>query len=153
VRVVDEAGVNLGVMNISEAIALAQSKGLDLVEIAPNANPPVVKIISFDKFRYQREKERKKHAHKQAGKLKQVQITPRSADNDLMTKAKQVKKFLEEGNKVEIAMFLKGRERFNQEWAKKRFSDFMEMIDIDYQITMPIKSGGKGLITQIVKGK
>lgn len=140
-------------MDTSEAVRIAQSKGLDLVEIAPSANPPVAKIISYDKFRYQKEKEEKKHSHKTAGELKQVRITPRSAQNDMMVKAKQVEKFLQEGNKVEIVMALKGREKFNQDWAKKKFDEFISMIGTQYQITMPIKSGGKGLVIQIIKGK
>ena len=143
----------MGVMKLSEALALAEEKGLDVVEIAPNIKPPVVKIISYDKFRYQQRKEEKKHAHKTVGELKQVRITPRAADNDLMIRAKQTEKFLDEGNKVEIMMALRGREKYNQDWARKRFADFIKMITAEYQITMSVRPGGRGLIMQIVKGK
>ena len=152
-RVVDETGANVGVMKLSEALELAQSKGLDVVEIAASANPPVVKIISYDKFRYQQKKEEIKHTHKTTGGLKQVRITPRAADNDLMIRARQTEKFLDEGDKVEIMMALRGREKYNQDWAKKRFGDFIKMITAEYQITLSMRPGGRGLIMQIVKGK
>jgi translation initiation factor IF-3 len=151
--VVDEEGTNLGVMKLSEALALAEEKGLDVVEVAPNIKPPVVKIISYDKFRYQQRKEEKKHAHKPTGELKQVRITPRAADNDLKIRANQAKEFLEKGNKVEIMMTLRGREKYNQDWARKRFNDFIKMISANYQVTMTIRPGGRGLIMQIMKGK
>lgn len=152
-RVVDEIGNNIGVMKLSEALGLAQEKGLDVVEIAPNAKPPVVKIISYDKFRYQQKKEEKKHTHKPVGGLKQVRITSRAADNDLKIRVRQLEEFLEKGNKVEIMMPLRGREKYNQDWARKRFNDFIKMIGVSYQITMTIRPGGKGLIMQIMKGK
>lgn len=143
----------MGVMKLSEALALAEEKGLDVVEIAPNIKPPVVKIISYDKFRYQQRKEEKKHAHKPTGELKQVRITPRAADNDLKIRATQAEEFLEKGNKVEIMMALRGREKYNQDWARKRFNDFIKMISANYQVTMTIRPGGRGLIMQIMKGK
>ncbi len=143
----------MGVMKLSEALALAEEKGLDVVEIAPNIKPPVVKIISYDKFRYQQRKEEKKRAHKPTGELKQVRITPRAADNDLKIRALQAEEFLEKGNKVEIMMALRGREKYNQDWARKRFNDFIKMISADYQVTTTIRPGGRGLIMQIMKGK
>ncbi len=143
----------MGVMKLSEALALAEEKGLDVVEIAPNIKPPVVKIISYDKFRYQQRKEENKRAHKPTGELKQVRITPRAADNDLKIRALQAEEFLEKGNKVEIMMALRGREKYNQDWARKRFNDFIKMISADYQVTTTIRPGGRGLIMQIMKGK
>jgi len=83
-RVVDETGENLGVMPLEAALKLAMEKGLDLIEIAPMVKPPVARIISFDKFRYQKEKELKKQkATQKTSELKQIQITAKSAKNDL----------------------------------------------------------------------
>jgi len=99
-------------MSTSEALAKAREEGLDLVEIASGAKPPVAKIISYDKFRYREEKEARKQRHAQKAKeLKQVRITPRAATNDLGVKLKNVEKFLTEGHKVEIGIYLRGREK------------------------------------------
>lgn len=107
-------------MPLSQALEIAQNKGLDVVEIASEINPPVVKIISYDKFRYQQKKEDKKKVHKSAGELKQIRITVRAAENDLKVRANQADEFLEKGNKVEVMMVLRGREKYNQDWARKK---------------------------------
>jgi translation initiation factor IF-3 len=152
IRVIDEEGKNLGIMEREKALLLAKEKGLDLIEISPHATPPVAKIIKFDKWRYQKEKEEKELLKKQKAKgLKQVQISPRTAEGDLLIKARQINKFLEDGHKVEINLKLKGRENINQEWALKKLEEFMKMITVPYTITMDIKKGGKGYITQITK--
>jgi len=151
--VVDDIGNNIGVMTRDQALELAAQKGLDLVEISPTANPPVAKIISFDKFRYQQEKEFKKHAQKPTGGFKQIRISVRAAENDFKIKVKKLEEFLEEGDKVEVMMVLRGREKYNQEWARKKFAEFLKLITAEHQITMPIKPGGKGLVMQIQKTK
>lgn len=152
VRVITEKGENLGIMKKDEALKLAKEKNLDLIEISPQANPPVVKIISFDKWRYQKEKEEKENQKKQKTKeLKQIQISPRTALNDLLVKVKQVEKFLAEGHKVEINLKLRGRENINQGWALQKMEEFMKMITVPYITTMEIKKGGRGYIVQITK--
>lgn len=151
-RVVDEAGGNLGVVAREEAFRLAQERGLDIIEIAPQANPPVARIISFDKFRYQKEKEERKQRQAQKPKdLKHIKITPRSALNDLQLKVRQIEKFFEAGHKVEINLFLRGREKFNREWSMKKLKEFMELIQVPYAVTMPPKPGGRGFVVQIAK--
>jgi translation initiation factor IF-3 len=140
-------------LSLSQALELAQSKGLDVVEIAPTAQPPVVKIISYDKFRYQQKKEEKKHSQKPSGGLKHVRITPRAAENDLRVRANQADEFLTKGYKVEIMMALRGREKYNQDWARKKMAEFEKMITVEHQITMTIRPGGRGLTMQIIKGK
>jgi translation initiation factor IF-3 len=151
-RVVDETGKNLGVMPREAALKLAQERGLDLIEIAPTAQPPVAKIINFDKFRYQKEKEIKKQKSAQkVSELKQVRISSRAAKNDLEIKAKKVIEFLNEGNKVEIVLQLKGREKYNKDWARYKLEEFLKMISVEYKITMEPKLGGQGLVMQIIK--
>ncbi|MCX7616121.1 MAG: translation initiation factor IF-3 [Patescibacteria group bacterium] len=151
-RVVDAEGKNLGVMSKEEALKLASEQGLDLIEIVPSANPPVAKIISFDKFRYQQEKEEKKQRVRQGREeLKQVRITPRSAENDLKIKVKKIEEFLAQGHKVEIFLMLKGREKYNRQWANEKLTEFMGMIETEYKITMPAKEGGRGIVIQISK--
>lgn len=149
---VDAEGKNLGVMSKEEALKLASEQGLDLIEIVPSANPPVAKIISFDKFRYQQEKEEKKQRVRQGREeLKQVRITPRSAENDLKIKVKKIEEFLAQGHKVEIVLMLKGREKYNRQWANEKLTEFLGMIETEYKITMPAKEGGRGIVIQISK--
>ena len=151
-RVVDETGKNLGIMPREAALKLAQEKGLDLVEIAPTAQPPVAKIINFDKFRYQKEKELKKQKLIQkTGELKQVRISSRIAKNDLEIKAKKIEEFLKKDYKVEIILQLKGRERYNKDWARYKLEEFLKMIGVEYKITMEPRFGGQGLVMQIIK--
>ncbi len=151
-RIVDETGKNLGIMPREAALKLAEEKGLDLIEIAPTAQPPVAKIISFDKFRYQKEKELKKQrAVQKISELKQVRISARAAKNDLGIKAKKTEEFLNKGHKVEIMLRLKGREKYNRDWARYKLEEFLKMITVEYKITMEPRFGGQGLVMQIMK--
>ncbi|MBI5079312.1 translation initiation factor IF-3 [Candidatus Wolfebacteria bacterium] len=150
-RVLDEKGQNIGVMPLEAALKLAAEKGDDLIEVVPTAKPPVAKIISFDKFRYQKEKEFKKQkAGQKVSELKRIQISVKAAKNDLEIKIKKLKEFLEDGDKVEILLVLRGREKYNRDWARLKLEEFLKMIDVEYKITMAPKFGGKGMIAQIV---
>lgn len=152
-RVINEDGANLGILARDEALRLAREQGLDLVEIAATANPPVAKIISFDKFRYQKEKEEKKLqvAQKKIGELKQIRITPRAAKNDLEIKVKKIEEFLSEGHKIEISIFLRGREKANRDWALQKLNGFLLMIKAPHVVTLTPRPGGRGFVTQIAK--
>lgn len=151
-RVITEDGSNLGVMTRDQALKEAKTRNLDLIEIAPQANPPVAKIIGFDKFRYQQDKEEKKKRLTQKTKeLKQVRITPRAGKNDLLIKVKKVEEFLADGHKVEINLFLKGREKGNKDWGLKKLQEFLGLITAPHQVTLEPKPGGRGFITQITK--
>ena len=112
-RVIGAQGENLGVMPREKALALVRpEEGLDLIEISSTAKPPVARLMSFDKFRYMQEKAYKKarQAQKTVG-VKQVQISVRAAQNDLLIKARQMDKFLKEGHNVDIMMRLRGAEK------------------------------------------
>jgi translation initiation factor IF-3 len=136
----------------AQAFALAQEKGLDIIEIAPLAKPPVARIIDYDKFRYRQEKEDKKQRRLQKqNELKQVRITARAAANDLQVRVKAVEKFLNEGHKVEIDLALRGREKNNKEWALQKMRDFLSMITVPYITTMAPRPGGRGFVAQITK--
>jgi len=125
---------------------------LDLIEISPTATPSVAKLISYDKFRYQQEKEAKKQKQSSTGnEMKQIRITARAAGNDLKIKAKQLEEFLAKGNKVEIMLALRGREKYNRDWANTKLKEFLEMIVASYQITAEPKFGGRGIFMQIIK--
>lgn len=136
-------------MTREKALELAKEKELDLILISPNANPPVAKIMGFDKFRYERSKELKKQKSQKALDTKRVQISPRTAKNDLLVQLRKLEKFLSAGHIVEIQLTLKGREKYNREWAIKKLEEFMAMIETPHKVTSTIKSGGRGMLVQI----
>jgi len=151
-RIIDEAGANIGVLPLTEALQLAKEKGLDLIEIVPNAKPPVAKIMSFDKFRYQEEKKLKKQkAQQKTQELKQVRISARAAEHDLQIKAEKVNEFLQEGHIVEIQLFLRGREKANKDWAKQKLYDFLKIINPEHKVLLEPKYGGRGFNAQVAK--
>jgi len=152
--VIDDSGAHLGVMPKEAALNLAKEKGLDLIEITPTAQPPIAQIISFDKFRYQKEKEFKKQRliqKKTAFELKQVRISPRAGKHDLEIKAGLAEKFLETGHKVEILLLLRGREKGNKEWGLLKLQEFLKIIKIPNKITMAPRFIGRGFVVQIIK--
>ncbi len=153
-RVIDELGVNLDVMALGEARDLAKQKGLDLIEIVPTANPPVVKIMSYDKYRYQEEKKAKKQrAAQKIQEFKQVQIGVRSAAHDLSVKAARVNEFMQAGHQVEIQLVLRGREKANRDWGKKKLLEFLTIIDPNHKVISEPRPGGRGFTVLVIKNK
>jgi translation initiation factor IF-3 len=129
VRVVGDEGKQLGVMPLGDAITLARNQGVDLVEIAPNANPPVCRIVDFGKFRYEqskKDKESKKHQH--AGTVKEVQLSPRIDVHDLGVKTNHAIGFLCEDMKVKVALKFRGREMAHTEFGFQVINKFIENI-------------------------
>jgi len=134
------------------AFKLAQEKGLDLIEVAPTAKPPVARIMSYDKFRYQKEKELKKqYAAQKIGELKQVKISMKEAINDMNVKARRANEFLEKNNKVDVTVVMRGREKMFKDLAYKKLDAFLKLITVEYKKTSDPKIGGRGLSVQITK--
>lgn len=116
VLVIDDLGEQLGTMPTFEAIQLAQDRGLDLVEVAPAAQPPVCRLLDYGKFRYlQTKKEREGRKSQKVNLLREVRFRPRIGDHDMDAKKRQVKKLLEEGSKVKLTVMFRGREITHQE--------------------------------------
>ena len=114
--VVGDDGEQLGTMQTSEAIQLAQEKGLDLVEVAPAAKPPVCRLLDYGKFRYlQTKKERDARKGQKTSLLREVRFRPRIGDHDIEAKKRQVKKLLDEGAKVKLTVMFRGREITHQD--------------------------------------
>jgi len=109
IRVISPAGTQLGIMTPDKAMQLATQVNLDLVEIAPNAQPPVCRIMDFGKYVYEEQK-KSSHTKSTASKLKEIEFTARVADNDFLTKLRRAELFLNEGNKVKIRLKFRGRE-------------------------------------------
>ena len=120
VRVVGEEGEQLGILDTSEALATAQEKGLDLVIISPNAEPPVCKMMDYGKFRFEKLKKDKENKKKQKQiALKELRIKPHSDEHDMNTKISQIKKFIEKEHKVKVSLRLLGREKAHADTAIK----------------------------------
>jgi len=116
VLVIDELGEQLGTMPTFEANQLAQERGLDLVEVAPAAQPPVCRLLDYGKFKYiQTKKEREGRRTQKVNLLREVRFRPRIGDHDMEAKRRQVKKLLEEGSKVKLTVMFRGREITHQE--------------------------------------
>ena len=113
VRLIDENGVQVGVITKEEAIAKAKSVESDLVEVAPDASPPVCRIMNYGKFKYKQKK--KTHQKQHVVQLKELRLRPKTGDHDIQTKIRQARKFLENKDRVLINMMFKGRERAHAE--------------------------------------
>ena len=111
VRVVDDEGGQLGIMPTRQALDLAREKGLDLVEVAPNAEPPVCKIMDYGKYKYQQSKRAQEAKKRQTTiQVKEVKVRPKIEEHDLQFKLKNIRKFLDERNKIKVSMIFRGRE-------------------------------------------
>ena len=154
VRVINEQGEMVGIMLTSEALAAARAEGKDLIEISPKADPPVVKILSYDKYRYQLEKaESAKRKNQKRVEVKGIRLSVRIGQHDLDFKANQALKFLGQGNKVKIELFLRGRERANVGYAFEVLEKFLQTLPADKRLVeQPPKKLGN-LIPAIITPK
>lgn len=111
VRVIDEDGSQLGIMQVRDARRVAEEKGLDLVNVAPTAKPPVCRVMDYGKFKYeQSKKEKEARKNQKVIELKEVRMTPNIEEHDFQVKLKNVQKFLSEGDKVKVSLRFRGRE-------------------------------------------
>ena len=130
VRVIREDGEQLGIMSPKEAMKLAQEAELDLVKIAPKAQPPVCKIIDYGKYRYELARKEKEAKKKQKTvEVKEVRLSPNIEANDLNTKVNNAKKFISKGNKVKVTLRFRGREMAHMQQSKHILDDFAQMLE------------------------
>jgi len=109
--VISDDGEQLGILPTPEALRIAQEKGLDLVEVAPNADPPVCRIMDFGKYKYQQQKKQQEARKKQTTiQLKEIKVRPKTDEHDYQTKLKHIKRFLEAGDRCKVTVFFRGRE-------------------------------------------
>ena len=146
VRVIAENGNQLGVMPVKEAMKLAQEAELDLVKIAPKAQPPVCKIIDYGKYRYELARKEKEAKKKQKTvEVKEVRISPNIDTNDLNTKVNNAKKFIAKGNKVKVTLRFRGREMAHMQQSKHILDDFAEMLAEVAVVEKPAKLEGRSM--------
>lgn len=125
VRVIDDEGQQLGIYPIQEALRLAFERNLDLVEVAPNAVPPVCRLLDYGKFQYERQKkEREARRAQKVIEIKEIRLRPRTGEHDLDTKVRQALSFLDEGSKVKVTVRFRGREITHPEIAREQLEEF-----------------------------
>ncbi len=141
-------------MPLEEAMKIAQDANLDLVLIAPTANPPVVKTVDYSKFRYDAMRREKENRKKQkVTEVKEIQISPNIAENDLNTKAGMARKFLAKGDKVKVALRFRGREMAHQQAGMEIIMSFCEKLADCAVIDKPAKMEGRSLIVILAEKK
>jgi len=130
VRLIDENAGQVGLVKINDALKKAEAAGFDLVEISPNSDPPVCKIMDFGKFKYElakKEKETKKKQHVIV--TKEIRLRPKIEEHDFDFKVKHARKFLEEGNRVKASVQFKGREMIHQEFGRRVMENFTKALE------------------------
>jgi translation initiation factor IF-3 len=154
-RVISENGDALGVISTREALEKAKELGLDLIEISPNAAPPVAKIMDFGKYQYDENKKLKaQKARAQSVETKSMQVKVATGDNDLMLKAKKASEWLAEGHRIKIDLFLSGRMKYMKEdFLRERLDRVLVLISTPYKVADSIKKSPKGLTMVIEKAK
>jgi translation initiation factor IF-3 len=145
-RVVGAQGENLGVLSFGDALKAAQDAGLDLIEISPNAVPPVAKVMDYGKFQYeQKKKESVARSKAKVSETKEVQIKVGTGENDMRMKAQKAAEWLAEGHRVRMELFLKGRYKgMDEAFLKARLEKFMLLIPYAYRVAEPITKAPKG---------
>lgn len=151
VRLIDENDQYLGIMEIKKALAIAQERGLDLIEIDPKAQPPVAKITNFGQFKYNlRKKEKQQKKQQKVGEIKGVRLTLRIGQHDLNFKAEKTKEFLNQNQKVKIDLVLKGREKVHFNLAKDLVDKFINLLGENIKIEQPPLRQGNCLTALVV---
>lgn len=135
VRLIDDQGEQAGVMPTSEALSMAQERGLDLVEVSPNANPPVCKLMDYGKYKFEMDKKNRETKRKQKQtQLKEIRMQPKIEPHDLQFKTKHVKDFLEEGNKVKVTIRFRGRELAHTERGVMVLERVLDMLEDGFAV-------------------
>lgn len=143
VRVISETGEQLGIMPIRQALEVARGRGLDLVEVAPQAVPPVCRLMDYGKFRYQQAKrEREARKAQKEIEISEIRLRPRIAEHDLQAKLRRIREFLEEGDKVKLTVMFRGRELGRPEQGLLLLKNVVERVkDVGRLETPPTLEG------------
>lgn len=147
----DENGKQVGVVSTKEALSIAKERGYDLVEVAPNANPPVCRIMDYGKYKYQLDK---KSSSKRTATVKEIKIRPQISDHDLQLKVKHIKRFIAEGDKTRVTLYFRGREIVHQELGMRAFDKIKALlIGFPHKIEQEPRLEGNNMNMIIAPGK
>ncbi len=154
-RVIGPEGENIGVIKTSEALSKARELELDLIEISPQAHPPVAKIMDFGKYQYEQSKKLKAQKAKAHNvEVKSIQVKVATSENDLNIKAKRASSWLAEGHRIKLELFLPGRTKYlDENFLKERLGRILKLLTVDYKIAEEAKKSPKGLTMIIEKVK
>lgn len=153
-RVLDEKGALIGILSKSEALKMAEAREMDLVEIAPQANPPVAKIINYGKFQYEQQKrDKEQRKHQQQQQMKEIRFKWRTDTHDFNFKVRHAKDFIEEGNKVKASVMFRGREITHLEVGRELLERFVAELDEVSKVDQMIQSEGKTLSVVLAPDK
>ena len=146
VRLIGENGEQLGIMSAREAMKIASEADLDLVKLAPKAQPPVCKIVDYGKYRYEQSRREKEAKKKQKTvELKEVRLSPNIDTNDLNTKVNNAKKFIGKGNRVKVTLRFRGREMAHVQQSKHILDDFAKLLEDVAVVEKPAKMEGRSM--------
>ena len=144
---IDDDGAQLGVMETADALAVASRKGLDLVEIAPDQRPPVCRILDFGKYKYEQKKKEQASKKKQhQATVKEVRVRPKIAEHDVMVKVRRARKFLEDGDKVQINCLFRGREMVHKDIGIQVMNEVFEHLQDIAKVERPPRLEGRRMV-------
>ncbi|MCK5097735.1 MAG: translation initiation factor IF-3 [Desulfobacteraceae bacterium] len=153
VRIIGSDGEQIGVLPINEALERAGESGMDLVEVSPNAKPPVCKIMDYGKYKYQQTKQKQEAKKKQKGyQIKEIKVRPKTEAHDLETKVKNIERFIDKNNKVKITLVFRGREIILKEQGQKVLEKLVEMTEDFAQVEQSPKYEGR-VVTMLLSPK
>lgn len=152
-RVIDSQGEQLGILTRQQALEKARQLELDLIEIAPNADPPVAKIANFQKFRYEENKKERGAKKDSAGGLKELWLSPRIDEHDLKVRLRRTEEFLKKGHKVKLTVKFKGREMAHQKLGHKVLQEALSLLGEKAAIEREPKMEGRKLSMIVAKSK
>lgn len=154
VRLIDEHGEQAGVMPTQQALRMAEEAGLDLVEIQPRAKPPVCKIIDYGKFKYEQSRKQAESKKKQQhSEIKEVKLRPRTGDHDFQVKLKNLRRFLEKGDKGKVTVVFRGREIVHPEVGKEMLQKIIELLGQDAIVEQYPRLEGRQMVMILAPNK
>jgi len=145
IRLIDEKGNQIGIVPTQEGLRIAQERNLDLVEVAPQADPPVCRILDYSKFKYQQEK-REREAKKKRIHFKEIRFKPRIEEHDYQVKLKSLRKFLEKGDRVRIRIWFRGREMVHPEMGDNLIKRLLQDVEDIASVEKPPSREGRNII-------
>ena len=145
-RVISPDGAQLGILPIEQALQTAYGQNLDLVEVAPEARPPVCRIMDYGKYRYEQSKKAREAKKKQTViELKEIKLRPKTEEHDLLFKVRNTERFLKEGNKAKITMMFRGREVIRMDRGKELLDRFVDLLKDVAMVEQPAKIEGRNM--------
>ncbi|GAO97429.1 translation initiation factor IF-3 [Caedimonas varicaedens] len=151
IRLIDENGNMIGVVSVREGLEMAVEAGLDLVEISPNVDPPVCKILDYGKYKFESQKKKAAERKKQKiVEIKEVQMRPMIEENDYQTKLRNIKRFIAEDDKVKITMRFKGRQMAHQEIGMEILKRVIDDMGEEAKVELPPKLEGRQMLMVLV---